>query len=475
MNPKKEWNDYRKKTWPEGLTRRGARYRYRRLVQGTHYIKNLEAISEEDAVRTAQRYNFDIMDGVRPFKTEKGVATTVEAFAQNVWLPKKKAEVRPRSYNRYRSVVDNFLSFLKNGKGHSTPLEEVDYNTAADYIRQRAIMPIMPNGKSKFTRALKNGAAKRTLHNERAVLSQLFREAVRRKLISENPFDSVRTKKPGINETIAVHHPLTVHEEQALLKAAAEFDADRLDKDNPRLCDILLFLIKTGLRLDEMINLVWTDVDFEERLIHIREKQIVETRTVPLSESVLLKLTEHLKGRNPGDLVFQDEKEIQAFGLRLKIREPNVLLGLRVEEVDLAKRDITTQRRYAWKPKGTQGVVPMCAIIYEMLKGMKEASTGNYVFSHFDGGRCRMRLLEMLKKVQIMAGIRGNLRIHDMRHTLAVRLRQAGVRLETIMGVMRHADIRETMIYAPYSLNEGHDAMRLMDVVPATIADANGG
>ena len=70
----------------------------------------------------------------------------------------------------------------------------------------------------------------------------------------------------------------------------------------------------------------------------------------------------------------------------------------------------------------------------------------------------------MLKRAQKVAGIQGRLRVHDLRHTLAVRLRrEKGVALETIMGILRHADIRETLIYAPYSIDEGRAAMRRLD------------
>lgn len=248
-----------------------------------------------------------------------------------------------------------------------------------------------------------------------------------------------------------------------MLEAARRFDESRLDKENPKIHDILLFLVKTGLRMDEMRFLEWSDVSFEDRLINIREKKVVETRVVPLAEDAVLRLTKQLAGKTSKSPVFKDAADIKKFGMRLKIREPGELLALRASDVDLANRRIVTTRTLRWKPKGTNGVVPMCDIVHDLLKGMKETSTGNFVFSHFDGGSCRLHLLDMLKKVQVMAGIRGNLRVHDLRHTLAVRLRQAGVRLETIMGVMRHADIRETLIYAPYSLTEGHTAISVLD------------
>jgi len=49
-----------------------------------------------------------------------------------------------------------------------------------------------------------------------------------------------------------------------------------------------------------------------------------------------------------------------------------------------------------------------------------------------------------------------------------LRLRQdKKVPLETIMGILRHADIRETLIYAPYSLDEAPAAMNCLDESPA--------
>ena len=121
-------------------------------------------------------------------------------------------------------------------------------------------------------------------------------------------------------------------------------------------------------------------------------------------------------------------------------------------------------RTYFWKPKGTNGVVPMCSAVRSLLAGLAERRSGNFVFAHRDGGSCRVDLLELLKAAQKMAGIGGNLRIHNLRHTLAIRLRRdKGVALEAIMGILRHADIRETLIYAPYSLEEGRAAISRLD------------
>ena len=87
----------------------------------------------------------------------------------------------------------------------------------------------------------------------------------------------------------------------------------------------------------------------------------------------------------------------------------------------------------------------------------------NFVFAHHDGGRCRLKLLRHTKKCTDVAKLKGNVRFHDLRHSFAVKLRKAGVPLETIMGLMRLANIKETLIYAPYHTSEGAGAVNLLD------------
>lgn len=390
---------------------------------------------------------------------------TVTVFVHDVWLKKKSTELRPKSLARYRSVVGHFLDYLEKTRGlRNAAFDAITYEIAADYISHRATNPLMPNGQKKFTRAMRNGASKKTLHFEREILFQMFKEAAKRDLIKRNPFEDVRPKKPSVHEIAAAHHPLTVEEEAALLKAAEELDRTRVDPENPKFHDIVLFLVRTGLREDEMRQLEWTDVDWKEGLIRIRQKQVEETRCVVIPEPAVAGLRKRLANKAPDDTLMRNDEEITAFGARLLIRGKGDMLAIKAGEVNLKAREIVTKRSYVWKPKGTNGVVPMCAAVKNLLLGLLEKRTSNFVFAHRDGGSCRIDLLAFLKIAKKKAGIGGNLRIHDLRHTLAFRLRRdKGVALETIMGILRHADIRETLIYAPYSLEEGRSAIGKLD------------
>lgn len=214
-----------------------------------------------------------------------------------------------------------------------------------------------------------------------------------------------------------------------------------------------------------MRHLEWSDIDWRDGEIRVRQKQVQETLTIPVPNNALAGLKKRMAKKMSGDPVFRDGAEPGAFGVRLDISRMRDLLALKVGEVDLTTCRITMTRIYTWKPKGTNGVVPMCGAVKDLLSRMAEHKTSNFVFSHWDGGSCRMNLLTLLKKAQKKAGIKGRLRIHDLRHTLAVRLRRdKGVPLETIMGILRHADIKETLIYAPFSIDEGREAMSRLDM-----------
>ena len=110
----------------------------------------------------------------------------------------------------------------------------------------------MPNGRTHLTQAMHEGAARKTLHFEAATLRQLFRVAARRGMVPSNPFDEVRVSKPKRHEIAARHHPLTEAEEAALLQAAAQMDRDRPCNANASFSDAFLFLLKTGLRENEL-------------------------------------------------------------------------------------------------------------------------------------------------------------------------------------------------------------------------------
>ena len=254
---------------------------------------------------------------------------------------------------------------------------------------------------------------------------------------------------------------LTQQEEIALLDAAGQIESRNPALENLR--NIFSVFIGTGLREQELRWLEWADVDYESNSISVREKDVVETRSVEIPNNVVSQVAKMVKGRSGDEPLFRNEKALASFANVLYIRTTDALREIKVGDVDIAARLIKTTRRIEWKPKATEGDIPMSQSVREILRRLQSTSKSNFVFGHADGGSCRIQLWELVQKSQVLAGITRRIRLHDLRHTFAVRLRRKGVKLEVLQKLMRHADRSQTEIYAPYDLTEGQQAIALLD------------
>lgn len=171
-------------------------------------------------------------------------------FAQE-FLLHAEAQCRKTTVKRYRGILaNNVLPRLGGMK-----LEEVNPGHVQKYSDER----------------LKEGAAPATVQQELAVLSGLFREATKHELVHRNPVRLVR--KPRVDNKIVRY--LDRNEERRLLAAASE-----------PLRSAILVAIHSGLRHGEQIQLPWSDVWFEERLLVVRNTKSKRDRIVPMSRTL---------------------------------------------------------------------------------------------------------------------------------------------------------------------------------------------
>lgn len=122
--------------------------------------------------------------------------------------------------------------------------------------------------------------------------------------------------------------------------------------------------------------------------------------------------------------------------------------GMRRGEIfSLAWKDVDFERRLILVQQSKSGkkrIIPMNATISEMLRNM--VRRGDLVFpSPLTGGRLgniKRSFTRALKE----AGIE-NLKFHDLRHTAATRMADAGADAFTLMKILGHSDIRMTSRY----------------------------
>ena len=227
-----------------------------------------------------------------------------------------------------------------------------------------------------------NGYAGSSMARTKATLSALFSDACENGLIAANPVTrSVKCpKKPEKNTRV-----LTLDEQERFLTAARE----SINYYH------FLFILQTGVRSSELRGLKWGDVDFQNRIIHIRRN------------------VTHDSNNN---------------------------------------RFITGEL----KTSSGQRDIPMTKTAYDLLMSMKCRQSSHrqkvisfefadHVFLNRNG-----KLLpnsnydRYLEKICDKAGIE-RISMHTLRHTFATRCIESGMKPKTLQKILGHANISMTM------------------------------
>jgi len=161
---------------------------------------------------------------------------------------------------------------------------------------------------------------------------------------------------------------------------------------NPYLKPIIVTALQTGLRKNEILTLKWSNVDLDNNVItldHTNTKN-KKTRRVPIN-SVLRKLLLEQKSKYRG---YDNITNIQKY-----------------------KKDKEEKQNYVFLSAAEKPYKR-----HDSIKGAFERS-------------CKK------------AGING-LRFHDLRHTVATRMIEAGASIVAVSRILGHADLKTTMRYA---------------------------
>ncbi len=193
---------------------------------------------------------------------------------------------------------------------------------------------------------------------------------------------------------------------------------------NKTIKDIITFAFYTGLRLDEIVNLTWKNIELQNRIITVGDENFItkgrKQRFVPICEEALEVLL-RVK-RTPSRLT-----DGQAFVLPLN---------------PLCPSDISPLRK---------GGEYLNALVFCKENG--EKFTGNYFSKQF-------------KKACKAAGLDEAIHFHSLRHSFASNLVQKGVPLYTIKELLGHSSISTTEIYSHLNMETLREAIKKLDNRP---------
>jgi integrase len=211
---------------------------------------------------------------------------TVEAWLGR-WLDRKAKPpnaLKPQTMRSYRSKVDRYL-IPHLGRHQLTALRAAHIEAMYDHMRS-------------------DGLAEATLRQTHAILSGALSDAIRADHLSYNPID--KTRPPGTEKK--KRPQFTIDQANQVLDAAG---------DNPRWWLALFY----GMRQGEVLGLDWSTIDFNERVMWVREtlqtdedghlflgtpKTAGSVRPVPMvgQVEVRLRLLWENEGRPSAGLVF---------------------------------------------------------------------------------------------------------------------------------------------------------------------------
>ncbi len=248
-----------------------------------------------------------------------------------------------------------------------------------------------------------NGYLGSSMARTKSTLSAMFSDACENGLIPINPVTkSVKCpKKPEKNTKV-----LTLDEQGRFLTAAKE----SVNYNH------FLFILQTGIRSSELRGLKWDDIDFQNRVIHIR-------RNVTHDSNNNRFITGELK-TNSGQ---RDIPMTQA--------AYSSLIAMKCQQA--------TQKRKAGPPEFFGHVF--------LNSNWKPTTNSNY-------DRC-------LERICGKAGI-GRISMHTLRHTFATRCIESGMKPKTLQKILGHANISMTMdLYVHVTEDEEKKEMQKFEEV----------
>lgn len=325
---------------------------------------------------------------------------TIEQFL-NIWITEYKNSVKEGTRIVHRRNINCYINPYI-GKYPIDKYKRVDHQK---FINQ--LLNLKGAGKSK------NGLSVVTVRNINGTLNNAFKKAIQLGYLKENPTSYVEFPRTTSQPKKVNYYSL---EESERFLEFAKKEKEKLW--HPFFC----LVFEQGLRKAEVMGLRWDDIDFSNKMIRIERERLGAAE----------------KGENKGLIITDDPKTPSGIReLPLTPLSINALLTYRNHILKTFDKLPTTN--------GDEQFIFVQSSKRNFGKVIRDRSV--------NGAATR---------IEKAAGL-PHIKVHDGRHTFAVRARQAGVPLEDIKDFLGHKDISTTQIYAHVSPEVKQKSMNLIE------------
>ena len=255
---------------PKGITvRKDGKLMGRVQYEGERYT-----LYDTD-LNTLQKRMEDLKYELRHGIFEKEQNITVDSWYHTWMTEYKKNQVKPTTFDLYERTYEGHI------KG---------------YIGKRKMKDIRPEHIQRIFNVEAKRVKRQTLTRIKVILNGVFKQAYKNGIIQKNPVE--RTTFPRIREETE-RRVMTKDEQQLFLKYTKRTYYGK----------IFEVALATGMRNGELRALEWSDIDFENRMIHVTgtliytngeykkgsPKSRTSKRDIPMLDNVYHILKEHRK------------------------------------------------------------------------------------------------------------------------------------------------------------------------------------
>lgn len=258
----------------------------------------------------------------------RSTGTSNKRLAQKI-LDSWRAEIIEGRFNLLKSQAPTLKDWSKqlveSIQHPNTRRRYAVSKVSLDSFFNEARLPHVTAGRiEEFKRVrLAAGVRSATVNRDLALLRQLLKRGGRERFIGRNPFETGNLfleERKGRRQP----HILTFAEEAKLLAVSG-----------PMLKAVVILLVETGLRVGkEALQLKWTDIDFSNDTIYVREsKTMAGRRLVPLSEYCKAELLHWREMTGPAfsDYAFFNPRNPAAHLLKLPKQWARALKDAKIE------------------------------------------------------------------------------------------------------------------------------------------------